>query len=324
MKQTYYLIHGYGGENSLMPLADYLKAKGEQVLVIDDQKFPYERREMFARLAKIREEYRIALISSAHIWFDEVNYMHYYGRDPQMISVLELLDFLKPEVSAYYPHDMESFFHDNELIALDRFDLVMLPYVSNLYYRLRHSCRRVMVTGWIKKHTATELKVDAAAPEYHAALFPSNIISFYNELGPEGYADWFCKYIGKDIPIKMPAGDAGVVPILTGKGYSFLDPSRSVYDVMNEYNIIIGSGHSSIIFESALSGIPTISLLDGVFPDETYLQSYSGIKGVYPMHPEELTPFLEELNRSHRLLEAGPNLLQPFDFEGVYQFLSGC
>ena len=41
--QTYsYIFHGYGGENSLMPLVHFMENRDHQVLVIDDQKFPYE------------------------------------------------------------------------------------------------------------------------------------------------------------------------------------------------------------------------------------------------------------------------------------------
>lgn len=322
MNELFYIFHGYGGENSLMPLVDYMQKKGHPTLVIDDQKFPYTRAVMFERLNELKKQYRIVLITSAHLWFDQYNYLHFYGHDPNMISALELLDYLKPDYSVFYPHDMECFMHDSEISWLTLFDLVMLPYQHNIYYKLKHLCKRVEIVYWIKKHTNTELLVDRDNPVYKPAFFPSNIITFYDQLGAEGYADWFRRYIGPDIAIKMPAGDFGVYPILSKEGYHFLDPAKSVYDAMSDYNLIIGSGHSSIIYEAAYSGIPVISILDGCFTDEIYLKSISGINGVYPLHPEELQDFLKDINSSHKLLSTGPDILKPFDFNRVYKYLT--
>ena len=320
MNDIYFVFHGYGGENSLMPLVSFVKSKGHPVLVIYDQKFPYTRAELYGQLRDIKASYSVVFISSAHIWFDEYNYQNLYGYDPQMISSLELLEFLEPSVSAFYPHDMESFIHPIEAQWLNLFDFVFLPYEHNIFYRLKHICRRVEIVGWIKKTCETALHIDPENPVYTPAFFPSNIISFYSQLGAQGYADWFRRYIGPDIPIKMPAGDNGVYPLLTTEGFTFLDPSVSVYDAMNQYNLIIGSGHSSIIYEAALSGIPAIALLDGVFPDEVYMKSLAGVRGVYLLHPEELHDFLQKTNANHTLLDVGPNRLQPFAFDKVY----GC
>lgn len=322
MNDIYYIFHGYGGENSIMPLANYIQQRGHHIFIIDDQKYPYSRADLYEKLLDIKAKHDIIFISSAHVWFDDYNFQNYYSYDPNMISSIELIDFLKPKYSVFYPHDMESFVHPSEIAWLDLFNLILLPYKHNIYYKLKHVCRNVEVVGWIKKNCDVSPHINHATPTYQPALFPSNIISFYNQLKPEGYADWFRRYIGPEIPIKMPAGDDGVYPILSQEGFRFLDPSTSVYDAMTDYNLIIGSGHSSIIYEAAFSGIPVIALLDGVFPDDVYLKSLSGIKGVYPLHPEDLQDFLNDLNRSHKLLEGGPNILPSFDFENVYQLLT--
>ncbi|MFR5411825.1 MAG: hypothetical protein ACLTJE_10705 [Enterocloster bolteae] len=322
--QTYsYVFHGYGGENSLMPLVQFMESKGHQVLIIDDQKSTYNRNELYYRLENLKRQSKIILISSAHLWFDEFNYHYLFGKNFNMISVIELIDFLKPAYSVFYPHDMESFVHSSEIPWLDLFDMVMLPYAHNLYYRLLKLCRRVEVVGWIKKQRPVHPEIDHKNPLYSPVFFPSNIITFYERLGAKGYADWFRRFTGSGIPLKMPAGDVGVTSILSQEGYQFLDSSQSVYDVMAGHNLIIGSGHSSIIFEAAFSGIPVISLLDGVFPDEEYLKNLSGIKGIYPMHPEELLEFIKDINTRHILLEGGPDILMPFDFERVYHYLTG-
>ena len=102
-----------------------------------------------------------------------------------MISVIELIDFLKPVYSVFYPHDMESFVHCSEIPWLDLFDMIMLPYTHNLYYRLLGCCQRVEVVGWMKKQREVHPAIDQENPVYSPVFFPSNIITFYENWGPK-------------------------------------------------------------------------------------------------------------------------------------------
>ena len=321
-KETYYVFLGYGGENSLMPLADHLYGKGEHTIVIDDQRYPFQRDEMLEKLKHIRDNYRIVFLTSSHVWFDRMTYRYFdLVDDPEVFSPLEMLGFLKPDLSVYYPHDMSEFVHDSELVFLENFDVVMLPYRNNLYYKIKHLAKRTEVVGWIKKRQHTEPHVHQSGSPYIAMFFPSHVPDFYQRLGVDGFADWFRENIEKDISIKMGAGDAGIRPILEKEGYIFLDTSLSVYDAVNTSDIMIGSGTSSIIFEAALSGIPVISLLDGNEPDEVILNAVGDIPGVYTLHPEELKHFLAELNNGIKTVKQGPDVLKPFDFEKVETIL---
>lgn len=322
MRETYYIFLGYGGENSLMPLADYLTAKGENVLVIDDQRFPFSRADMLRRLHEIRAEYRIVFITSSHVWFDQATYRYFdLVDDPEVFSPLEMLGYLKPDLSVYYPHDMSEFLHDSEIPFLENFDLVLLPYRNNLYYRIARIAKRVETVGWIKKARATTPKRHEPGQRYTAVFFPSHVPDFYQRLGTQGFADWFMKTIDKEIPIKMGAGDVGIRPILQEAGYTFLDPSQTVYDAVDTHDLVIGSGTSSIIFEAALSGIPAISLLDGNESDAYIRDTVGDVPGVYMIHPEELRPFLRDLDAGKRTVVPGPDVLLPFDFDRVCKLL---
>ncbi len=321
-REQYFVFLGYGGENSLMPLADHLCGKGEHTIVIDDQRYPFQREEMLEKLRYIRENYRVVLLASSHVWFDRATYRYFdLVDDPEVFSPLEMLGLLKPEFSVYYPHDMSEFVHDSELDFLENFDVVMLPYRNNRYYRIMHMAKNTKVVGCIKKRQQTQARTHQPGTSYKAVFFPSHVPDFYQRLGVEGFADWFRKNIGKDIHIKMGAGDAGIKPILEKEGYTFLDTTLTVYDAVNTSDLMIGSGTSSIIFEAALSGIPVISLLDGNEPDEEILEAVGEIPGVYTLHPEELKSFLEDLNNGRRSIAPGPDVLKPFDFDYVYQFL---
>ena len=319
--ETLYVFHDYGGENSLHPLARYFEAHQLNTYMIDNQVYPCPKEEVFNILAQKRAGRRVVYFTSAHLWFDQHNFEALYPANPDLISALEMMDFLKPDYTVYYPHDLECFFHPVELNWLSLFDLVLLPYKNNLYYQLISRGIKTDIVGWIKKEKEIPFKTDEDWEPYSPVFFPSNIYSFFQTLGAEKYSDWFLQYIPASVPLKMPGNDMRLYPFLNPKGFTFLDGSKSVYDVMAEHNLIIGSGDSSIIFEAALSGIPVISVLDRVFPDEVYLNSLKGIKGVYPLHPEEIKPFLEKINSSRTHLAAGPHILGSFDYSKVLSYV---
>ncbi len=321
-KENYFVFLGYGGENSLMPLADHLYGMGEKTIVIDDQRYEFQRDEMLVKLKYIRDNFRVVLLTSSHVWFDCATYRYFDLVDnPEVFSPLEMLGFLKPDLSVYYPHDMSEFVHDSELAFLENFDIVMLPYKNNLYYRIKHLAKRTEVVGWIKKRQMTKVREHHQGEKFTAMFFPSHIPDFYQRIGVEGLADWFRKYISKEIQIKMGAGDAGIRPVLEKEGYTFPATSMTVYDAVNISDIIIGSGTSSIILEAALSGIPVISLLDGNESDEDIMNALGDITGVYTLYPKELNNFLSELNDGKRIINGGPDVLKPFEFERVCTML---
>ncbi len=319
--ETLYVFHGYGGENSLHPLARYFEMHQLNTYMIDNQVYPCSKEDVFNTLSQKRAGRKVVYFTSAHLWFDQYNFQALYPANPDLISVLEMTDFLKPDYAVYYPHDLECFFHPVELKWLSLFDLVLLPYKNNLYYQLISNGIKTDIVGWIKKEKEISKKAEESWAPYSPVFFPSNIYSFFQNLGAEKYADWFFQHIPTSVPLKMPGNDMRLYPFLNPKGFTFLDGSKSVYDVMSEYNLIIGSGDSSIIFEAALSGIPVISVLDRVFPDETYLNSLKGIKGVYPLHPEEIRPFLEKINSEQTRLATGPHILGSFDYAKVLSYV---
>lgn len=318
----FYIFHGYGGENSLFPLAFYMQEHGFQTLIIDDQYAPLTRQETIRQLTELKEQYTIVYITSAHLWFDEFNYSDFFVRDPAILSPIEMLSFLEPVYSVYYPHDLECFMHTSEMNWLDMFDLVLLPYINNDYFKLKSICSAIDVVGWIKKRNEVTPTICNGPIKYSPVFFPSNISAFYQILGVEGYANWFIKYIPPSVPLKMPGIDPLLYQKLTDHGFTFLDPSITVYSAMSQYNLVIASGDSSIVFEAALSGLPVVSILDGMMPDEVCLHHISGLPGVYPVHSENFSDFLNELRKSGRQLDHSPNLLKPFDFPKVMKYLT--
>lgn len=320
-KPKYFIFLGYGGENSIVPLYDYFVSRGASAKLVDDHRIPYEKATLIEELVSIAENHSITLITSSHLWFDSKTYeFSNHSADPNIIAPLEFLDRFHPDTTVYYPHDMGVFMHESEIPFIDLFDIVMVPYKNNMYYKLKRVCKRVEVVGWVKKRKETAIPGDITGCK--PVFFPSNVPNLYNKLGVEGFAQWFRDNIGPDIPIKMAFGDNGVMPILSMEGYTFLDSTVSVYDITENHNMVIGSGNSSIIFEAAYSGIPTVALLDGIMSDEDNLKELHGTPGVYPLHPEDLQDFIASVNSGARSLHAGPNVLTPFAFDKVFNMLN--
>ncbi|MEG1877982.1 MAG: hypothetical protein RR146_10505, partial [Lachnospiraceae bacterium] len=56
--------------------------------------------------------------------------------------------------------------------------------------------------------------------------------------------------------------------------------------------------------------------------DKECMEHVGDIKGVYPLYPEEIKDFICDINVHHTVLETGPSILKPFDFERVYRLIT--
>ena len=63
--ETLYVFHGYGGENSLHPLARYFEAHQLNTYMIDNQVYPCPKEEVFNILAQKRAGRRVVYFTSA-------------------------------------------------------------------------------------------------------------------------------------------------------------------------------------------------------------------------------------------------------------------
>jgi hypothetical protein len=258
---------------------------------------------------------KVVYFTSWHLWFDDQNYTNIYN-SIHSISVLEMMEYLQPEYSVFYPHDLTCFYHESEAGWLDLFDLILLPFKNSDYYSLLAQGYPVRDIGWVK--TRNNIVSAHITKPYKAVYFPSNVSAGINIYGSEEYARMISENIARTIPFKCGSHKKSQeqwVNVLKKDGFSFLDKDLSVEDVLEEYNLIIGDGDSSIIMEASLSGIPVISILDGFSSDDEYRKNLQGLKGVYPMHLDEVAAFLQELEENGRTLETGKKELRPFDYE---------
>lgn len=139
-----YLFYGFNGEYVLNPVYKEMIKRGYSCVEIDtayelDQK---------GKLDTLKGK-QVVLVTCAHVFFDKLNINMIYPTYPDSYSVLEVMDYLKPVRSIYYPHDlMDGFSHaDKDYFSL--FDYYLSPLPVNAHGN--RYCPVVNV-GWVKKN----------------------------------------------------------------------------------------------------------------------------------------------------------------------------
>lgn len=310
-KTSLYLFYGYGSEYSLAPLADRMREQGYEVLEID-----ILITENVAVVLSSVKGRRIVFLTSWHLFFDKKNFNR-YTQCQNVLSPLEVMEYLSPLRSVFYPHDLECFLHASEVRWIDLFDMVLLPFKNNDYFQLKKLCCDVSVVGWIKK-TDTK-KIDTSVLDGKDAVYlPSNLTYMLGRHGIEDYVSILERFLPKTVAFKFARTEETKIlnQMLSQKGYVVLCEDMSLFDFLDQVPFVIGNGISSIIYEASLSGKTTISVLDGAQSDSEYLNKLDTLNAVYPMHLEDVRAFLE-VNAGGENLKAKSSSLRSFTFEDV-------
>jgi hypothetical protein len=302
-----YIFYGFGSAYSLEPLAMYMHSKKFDMLEMNPISANFSG---YEALKEVQNKNTV-FVTSFHPLLDTENLARGGIKNVNCAAPLEIMEYLKPVKSVYYPHDLTPFFCDYEMPWCNLFDLFLLPYKNNLFYKIKTESCNVLEVGWIKNNNLHK-KVDI---ESNIIYFPSN--SYYG-MNESNRIRWF-NYIPKNIPIKT--GNISetkfnkAVELAKNDGYIFLENSLSIFQLIHNCKLIITNGVSSIVTESAMSGIPVVTMLDGVEPDESYLEQLPKLDWVYPLKPDEVKDFIAKVQEGKITLNKGPNLLKEFDFE---------
>jgi hypothetical protein len=309
-----YIFYGFGSAYSLEPLAKYMHSKKYDVMEINPASADFSG---YEALKEVRNKNTIFL-TSTHPLLDAENLARGDLKNVNYAAPLEIMEYIKPEKSVYYPHDLTPFYADYEMPWCNLFDLFLLPYKNNLYYKIKSEGCNVLEVGWIKNNNLNKKNYI----ESNIIYFPSNS---YNGMDESNRIRWF-NYIPKNIPIKTANISETkfnkAVELAKNDGYIFLKSSLSIFQLIHNCKLIITNGVSSIVTESAMSGIPVVTILDGVEPDESYLEQLPKLDWVYPLKPDEVKDFITKVQENKITLNKGPNLLKEFDFEKAVQAIT--
>ncbi len=302
---------GYGSTYVLAPIAAYMKEKGFKVVEIN----PYYDKNYIEKIEEVKGK-EIIFITSYHLHMDRYNYTQSGGnKNNESIAPLEIMEYLNPIKSVFYPHDLDEFMLEEELKWCNLFDVILVPYINNCYYKLKYLCPRVECVGWIKKNRTYELKTlgEECSPIY----FPSNIFPQLSLLGVEGLAGLWDKSIDKRIPIKLHENkDLEMLSLkLRQIGFSVMDSQKTVFDMIEYFDLIIGNGVSTVIYEAALSGGRAISILDDIESEKKYRNKLKNFPNVKLLRYEEIKDYLKDLNKDNDSITVREDQLPCFDYE---------
>ncbi len=305
-----FLFYGYGCEYSLSPLARYMKDNNHNVLEIDLLKT----KNVYDLLKEIRGK-DIVFITSWHMFFDKMNFDFFVSgdKDREVMSPLEVIDFLNPSRSIYYPHDLTDFMHEQEWTWLDLFDAAMVPFKSNDYFLMK-KYTRIYNVGWIKK-TKQTTRYERAGKNLRTVYFPSHT-SYIKSFSPEEYFMMLEPILNAGAKIKFPqiGGLDRHKNMLADKGAEMIDASKTVFDIIDDCQIVISTGSSSVMYEAGLSGRPVITIMDGVMSPEQYNEVLPDYSWLYKCNFSEAAALIEDVRNGKKSLYYGEDILKPMNF----------
>lgn len=320
-EQLRYLFYGKGSAYSLHPLAIYMQQQGYDVTELD----------LLAtdNAPEIIESFkgtRCAFMTSYHLSFDRANFHRAEGLTNNSLSVTEVMDCIEPEKSIFYPHDLYPFVERFDIDKIDLFDLVLLPHRNNLFYDISRRCKKVDEVGWIKKQKKVSRKKKKPEEPLNVAYLPSHAGSHIRRYGVQGWLDQIETYVPNTVSLKLQTAHIPEVKQLKSalheRGYGLLDESLSVFDLMDDFDVFIASADSCIVWETAYSGLPVISLWGGAEPVSSDIRNLPSLDWIYPLKFEQLRDFLKENDEMLRAIEIDYELYQPFDFEKAVRLIT--
>ncbi len=313
-----YVFAGFGIEYVLNPLANYFRNQGLDVIEID--MYNHGNTTVEEHINEIRHR-QIVFITSWHLFFDQHNFEPYNKMKKKVMSPLELMSALNPLKSYYYPHDLACYLHPIEYKWIDLFDAFLVPKLNKDTFRA-DGLTDIVEVGWIKKNIAVKGQT-IDSNNISALYLPSNIEYSLSKYTPREYVDTWKPFVGLGIAVKLPIWDGldEVCTIAKEEGFTLIDGSISLFSILLEYNLIIGNGTSSVIYETALSGIPIISLMDGAESDTYYKSKLPS--GVITKTIEEAADYIKDIRGGRTQLHYKEDLLKPFDFDLAFKTITG-
>lgn len=305
-----FLFYGYGCEYSLSPLARYMNDNNYDVLELD--------------LLNIKNVYDIlkgikgkdmVFVTSWHLFFDKMNFDFFVTGDKntEVLSPLEVIDFLRPNRSVFYPHDLTDFMHQQEWAWLDLFDAAMVPFKCNDYFLMK-KYTPIYNVGWIKKTKPTIVN-ERKGKELSTVYFPSHT-SYIKSFSPEEYFVMLEPLLKTGSKIKFPqmGGLDRHKNMLAYKGAEMIDSSKTVFDIIDGCDIVIATGSSSVMYEAGLSGRPVITILDGAMSLEQYNEILPDYSWLYKCSITEAAKLIEDVKNGTKSLCCGEDILKPMNF----------
>lgn len=314
MRETSYLFFGFAAEYVLNPLYRHMSQLGYDCIEMD----LFFAKDVKGTLKSLKDK-RIVFINCAHLFFDQMNFSTSYQHDEEIISPLEIIDYLKPIKSVYIPHDLSQLFHEQERPWLDIFDWLLIPRPKPSYL-YAHS--RVINVGWIKRSQA----VNPVSESIQRSVgFAFSEYEFHRRLGPEKTYELWEPILNQGITVKFPHWKDTTLfeDYFKSKSVNIFPSTSSLSDFIDMHGIILSNGGSSVNAEAAFSGRKTINILFNDFNEKNQKQTLGFLPNIEYLSIDNCSQFIQSVYAGNRYFEVlTPPIMQPFDFNQVVPLLT--
>jgi len=305
-----YVFFGCFLEYSLHPLYEYFKDQGYNCIEITTDTC----NDMKKSLIELNAKDSI-LITSAHTFLDET--YEFFQNTPANLSVLEAINILKPVKCVYYPHDLATLVHEFDIPWINSiFDLILFPIDG--YAHLACNGKPVHNVGWIKK-----IKKTGKGKKFRVGHGISDNY-YYNKLGLDYLYDTFYSVWDQGVIIKSgtPEYWKKQRSFFEQKKIKYIDPSKSIFELIDSCEIILTNSLTSINLESALSGRFTINMLDGIFNKSEHEKYFRGLPNIKIMSIDDTTELLKDYYNGKYIPPQGEDVFKQFNFKEAVKLIT--
>jgi hypothetical protein len=267
MTDTVFLFYGFGSEYVLNLLYSEIKKRGYNCYEVDALNTRNSK-----TIIKSLIKRSVVFITSSHFLLDDVNFKDFYPSENKFYNVLQILALIKPKKSVYIPHDLTQPLINMENYFLNQFDLFLSP--CEPFTSIYSQYCNTEELGWIK-YTKKSFEKNKIKKRGKAIWFVSDFI-LHMKMGKKKSFKLLSSVLKQGVAIKFPNWDqCKEFEQYYGKmGAKVFSSTENSIDLINNHNIIITNGLSSIIAESYWLGKTTINITEGSYYGEerTYLK----------------------------------------------------
>lgn len=307
MQSPVFIFIGIGSEYVLSPLARHFKSLGHRSIECDMAQPDWR-----DRLNNLSDTRKI-LVASHHPFVDRHIYRTFYHRDHDVLSVYEMIEWLKPIASFFIPHDLTEPLKNEEICALPLFDAIFMPTAHYWCYQ-RHT--QVVVAGWIKADPQAEW---TETSDFSIAFMPTEL-GYYSRQGPELFLKNFGRLLECRPHVKFPLfPDLEPLIDIAESFHCRVWPAETTSSsIISQSDIVVTNACSSIAMEAALAGVPVICITDGVHTAAVQRSVFAAYPEIRIAACDEAASWLKQMqddlgNRPKRQ----PSEILPFDFAKV-------
>lgn len=306
---TTYVFYGYSAEYVLHPLFAHMRDAGyDCVEIMPENGGNREAVQAFRGRDTV-------LVTSAHVFLDE--HFPYFAQMPGALSVLEMLDILRPQKRVYYPHDLTELMHPADARFVPTlFDVLLSPLPGLAHYGAYGA--QVETVGWIKKSNA----IGPGRKGHVAHAFAD--IDYYCAMGMDAMQARFAPVWAHPMDIRCPACPQAeaFTQYMEEKGYAVLPADTPSTALIEANELLLTNGMTSMDLEAALSGRYMVNLVDESAVQAGRPVFWGEMPNVAVLPIEDAALLLRDYAAGTFVPEQAEDRLAPFAFDRAVRIIT--